>query len=130
MTFSYSIANGEPRDMVRLMIADTDTGLYVFENEELDALLSLSVENVRYAAADALEIMARSEVMISKRIKILDLTTDGPAVAKELRESAKALRAQADDLALSSEPTIAIAETIINDFQRREWLGREAWRLG
>lgn len=118
MTFSYDIATGGARDLVRLFISDTNTGEYIFEDAELDALLSLQAGNVRYAAADALEIMARSEAMISKRIKILDLQTDGPAVAKELRESAATLRAQGAIGA--DEPAIAIAEQVFDDFGARE----------
>lgn len=46
----------------------------------------------KLAAADALDIIASNEAMIVKRIEMLDLKTDGPAVADSLRKHAKALR--------------------------------------
>ena len=48
--------------------------------------------NIRLAAADALETIAVSEVLVSKKIRTQDLTTDGPAVSAELRALAKRLR--------------------------------------
>lgn len=52
----------------------------------------------KLAAAQALDIIANSEVLIQKRITLLDLQTDGPAVARALREGADRLRAQAGDV--------------------------------
>jgi hypothetical protein len=49
---------------------------------------------VKLAAAQALDIIANSEVLIQKRISVLDLQTDGPAVANALREGAQRLRDQ------------------------------------
>lgn len=49
------------------------------------------------AAADALDAMATSETMVSKKVRTQDLSTDGPAVAAELRQKAAELRARADE---------------------------------
>ena len=49
------------------------------------------------AAADALDAMSTSELLASKKIRTQDLSTDGPAVAAELRKKAAELRARADD---------------------------------
>lgn len=49
------------------------------------------------SAADALEAIAVSEVLIAKKITTQDLSTDGPAVARELRELAAQFRRRADD---------------------------------
>lgn len=49
------------------------------------------------SAADALEAIAVSEVLIAKKITTQDLSTDGPAVARELRELAAQFQRRADD---------------------------------
>ena len=80
---------------VRLLSTDLDEVEPLFEDAQLTAFLDLNSGNVLLAAAMALETIGRSEALVSKKIRTLDLSTDGPAVAKELRESAKALRGQA-----------------------------------
>lgn len=82
-------------DTVRLLINDLGTGDdQVFDDTEITAFLDLE-GSVKLAAAQALDVIASNEVLVSKRIRTLDLQTDGPAVAKELREHATRLRAQA-----------------------------------
>lgn len=78
---------------VRLLITDVVEPA-LFDDAQIDAFLAME-GGVKLAAATALETIARSEALISKKITTQDLSTDGPAVAKELRESAKALREQA-----------------------------------
>lgn len=95
MAFTYDPLVGSPRDQVRLLIGDTDLdepGNWIFQDEEIDSFLAMEASVVKLAAAQALDTMASSEAMILKKIRILDLTTDGPAVAKELRERASTLR--------------------------------------
>lgn len=97
MNWSYDPVVGSARDQVRLLIGDTDTeepGNWIFADEEIDAFLAMEASVVKLAAAQALDTMASSEAMILKKIRILDLTTDGPAVAKELRERSAMLREQ------------------------------------
>ncbi len=53
--------------------------------------------SVKRAAAASLEAISTSETLVSKKITTQDLSTDGPAVVKDLRERAKLLRQQADD---------------------------------
>lgn len=48
------------------------------------------------AAADVLDAMATSEVLLAKKIRTQDLSTDGPAVAADLRKQAAVLRGKAD----------------------------------
>lgn len=50
------------------------------------------------AAADALDAIATSEALTSKKIRTQDLSTDGPAVAAELRKQAATLRGKADQV--------------------------------
>lgn len=82
---------------VRLLIADTNPAARIFRVDELTDFLDLEGGNVKLAAAQALSVMATSEVMISKVIRTQDLSTDGAKVAAELRARAADLRQQADD---------------------------------
>lgn len=81
---------------VRLLIADTDPADCVLRTDQIELLLEMD-GNVRLAAATALEIIARSEVLVSKVIRTQDLQTNGAAVAAELRASATELRRQVAD---------------------------------
>jgi len=94
MPIDYTTKIGQ----VRLLIPDTNESLLLLTDEQIEAFLTLESDNVRLAAALALETIASSEALVSKKIRDGDLQTDGPAVAKELRERAKELRAQAAEI--------------------------------
>lgn len=113
--------------LVRLLISDVDTTNPTFEDSEITAFLGLAADNVRLAAAYALDTIASNEVLVQKRIKLLDLTTDGPACAKELRAHAKALRDQVDQ-DLDDNADFDIAEMVVDDFSYREHIGNEFLR--
>ncbi|HEY0697192.1 MAG TPA: hypothetical protein VGD43_05215, partial [Micromonospora sp.] len=81
---------------VRLLATDLNEVEPLFDDAQITAFLSIE-GGVKRAAALALETIAVSEALISKKITTQDLSTDGPAVAKELRERASALRKQADE---------------------------------
>ena len=79
--------------VLRLRIADTaDPPLLT--TDQLRALWD-AAPGPWSAAADALEVIAVSEVLVSKKIRTQDLSTDGPAVSAELRALAKNYRARA-----------------------------------
>lgn len=82
---------------VRLLITDTDRSNRIFSTRQLDDFLALNSNSVRRAAAQALDVIAANEALISKKIRTQDLATDGPAVAKELRALAAELRRQEDN---------------------------------
>ena len=88
----------EPLGQVRLLITDTaeDPAEQLFEDQQIIAFLALRGENVNRAAAKALLVIAASEVLLSKKIRTQDLSTDGPAVSAELRALAAQLVAEAD----------------------------------
>lgn len=81
---------------VRLLITDTDTANRFFSTQQLTDFLAMNGDSVRRAAAQALDVWAANEAMVSKKIRTQDLSTDGPAVADALRKSAAELRRQAD----------------------------------
>lgn len=83
---------------LRLLIGDLDPENQLFTDDQVLSFLRLSGGSVYRAAAEALRVIARSEVLISKKITTQDLSTDGPAVAAELRAQAKELDAKADQL--------------------------------
>lgn len=87
----------EALDDVRLLMADTDPAKRIFSSRQIARFLALNNGDVRRAAAQALDVIASSEVMVSKVIKTQDLSTDGAKVADALRKQAAELRRQADD---------------------------------
>lgn len=91
-------------------------------DETIQAILDVQSEGqpidsatVRLAAANCLESIASSQALLLKRITLLDLQTDGPALAKSLRDHAANLRSSSQD-----EATFDIAEQINDIFGYRE----------
>jgi hypothetical protein len=85
-----------PVGQVRLLIADVEEGNFLLADDQITGYLAIESGRVKRAAARSLEAIATSEVLRSKRIRTLDLQTDGPAVAAELRAQAKQLRDEDD----------------------------------
>ena len=109
MAVDYSTDVGK----VRLLIADTDDSVaanLLFTDTQIETFLTLESDNVKMAAAQALETLATNETMLLKRIQVrggADVSTDGPAVGRELRLQAKQLREQAQD-----DGAFAVAEMV------------------
>lgn len=82
--------------MVRLLATDRDEVAPLFTDADITAMIALEHGRIRRAAAQALDTIASSEVLISKVIRTLDLQTDGAKVAAELRARARGLREQDD----------------------------------
>lgn len=88
----------EPVQQVRLLIADLDEGEnQIFTDDQLEGFLSITRQSVKRAAADALDAIATSEALISKKLRTLDRESDGPAVADALRKHAASLRQRAKE---------------------------------
>lgn len=117
-----------PIKQVRVLIADMATPP-LLDDPTLQTYLELQGWEdgarwaVKRAAADALEAIAVSEVLVSKKIRTQDLTSDGPAVAESLRKLAAGLRTQADD----DDPTLGGTFEIIDTGHSR--LEAEEWRV-
>ena len=133
MAFTYVL--GTNTSMVRLLIPDRELVEYFFEDEEIAAIWAAQigatdqVKNLR-TAATCLEIMSSDEAYTLKVVRLMDLTTNGPATAAELRARAAHLAAQADDLESASVADFDWAEWVVNDFSGRERLDAEALRDG
>jgi hypothetical protein len=80
---------------VRLLASDVDEDNLLFTDTQVTAFLTMET-GVKRAAAAALEVIATSEVLVSKVIRTQDLATDGAKLSAELRARAKTLREQAD----------------------------------
>jgi hypothetical protein len=92
MAIDYSTDVGR----VRLLIPDTDEQNALLIDPQIEAFLSME-GSVKLAAAAALDVIASSEVLVSKVIKTQDISTDGAKVAAELRARATELRRQVDE---------------------------------
>lgn len=101
----------------------------LLSDASLAQLLTLENGSDKLAAASALDVIASSEALIQKKIELLDLKTDGPAVAKALRDHAAALRKQVEE-GLGEDPAGAfdIAELVADDFAARERLDAQVVR--
>ena len=112
----YATALGQ----VRLLIPDTEqlentadptaSAEYIFDDHQIQALLSLYSDNVKRAAAQAKLVLATSEALINIVIRTADYNTDGAKLGAELREQAKALQQEADkdDLVDSYEQSLIV----------------------
>lgn len=108
--------------MVRLLCTDLDEVSPLLTDAQITGLLTLESGNVRLAAAQALDTIASSEALVSKKIRTQDLQTDGPAVAKELRERAAGLRKQADSIDPATGEPFAFD---IVDYDPDAWLAAQ-----
>ena len=90
------MATAENIALVRLYIADLGTGEdQLLVDDHIGLLLDGNGGDARLAAADALDAIAASEVLVAKKIRTQTLSTDGPAVSAELRALADRQRALA-----------------------------------
>ncbi|MBG6085818.1 hypothetical protein [Zhihengliuella flava] len=117
MAANYSTPVGQ----VRLLIADLDDANPVLTDDMINGYLDLNDGSTRLAAADALMAIATTEVLLAKKIRTQDLSTDGPAVAEALRKQAQQLR---EDEAAIVGSFFGVVQ--LNDAGRHE---AEEWRL-
>lgn len=123
MSFTYDLTTDVGK--VRMLIADREEQYALFSDEEISAFLALFSASVFAAAAQALDTIAASEVLIQKKIKTLDIETDGPAVATALRAQAAALRERDNEDGAGFD----IAEMVYQPFGSRErWWNQ--WQRG
>jgi len=98
----YPVDMNSPLGLVRLLVPDlttdtgTSTGDYLFSDAMLNALLGLYSQNVKRAAARAIEILATDQALLTKVIRTDDLSVNGATLADALLKQAKALQDDAD----------------------------------
>ena len=124
MAFTYDLATDAGK--VRLMIPDNVVARYVFEDDEIDAFLSIEGSVIKKATALGLETLASNEALVLKVIRLMDLTTDGAKLSDALLKRAAKLReqAEADDTGAAFD----WAELVYDDFSARERIIDEALR--
>ncbi|MTI82588.1 MAG: hypothetical protein FH756_01555 [Firmicutes bacterium] len=110
---------------IRVITGDKYEEAAFHDDEEIQVFLDLYDDDLKLAAAAVLDSMASNEAVIQKQIKLLDLSTNGPAVAKALREHAAELRRQVDE-----EPAFDVAEQVFDMFGAREKILKDALRDG
>jgi len=92
LAYTYDLSTSIGK--VRLNCQDTSEANAIFDDAEIQAFLDQNAANIFLAAADALDIIASNQSYILKAISNNGLTTNGPAVAADLRAHAKVLRAK------------------------------------
>ena len=97
-----------PVGQVRLLISDLNPDEPLLSDDMVRGYLAMSGNNLRRAAAEALDAIASSEVLVSKVIRTQDRATDGAAVAAELRKHAVALRLRADEEEAEHDPFFSL----------------------
>lgn len=116
--------------LVRRTVADTDAKLFTDE-DVLDVLAMYAADGdtyrVKLAAADLLDQIAVSEVLLSKKLTTQDLSTDGPAVSAELRAHARRLRGEVEAEKALVDPDAGFFHVIPGGMPAR--LEGEEWRL-
>ena len=93
MTFTYDPKTAAGQ--VRLLCTDRDPDNEIFSDEEIAVFLDLNEQDVRLAAADALDQIAASQALVLKYIEVNGLKTNGQAVANALHQQAESLRSRA-----------------------------------
>ncbi len=128
MSFTYDPTTAI--GIVRLLIPDRKLDNYIFEDEELQAFINAELNShPKRAAALALETLAADEAYVQKAIRILDLSTDGPATARILLQRAQSLRTQAEqEEAAQDGGAFDWAEQVSGDFSFRERMYNEFLR--
>lgn len=128
---SWSFDPSAPVGVVRLLSADYDERNPLFSDESVQALLDLNNQVPRLAAAQALDIVATNEAIVQKMITLLDLKTNGPAVALSLRAQAAELRRQVEFGIGDPEGVADWVELVYDPFTARQraisqWLRSDA----
>ena len=123
MSFTFDPTTSAGR--VRLLITDIVEATPIFQDAEIDAFLAIEGDSIHAAASTALLVMAANEALVSKRIEVLDLKTDGPAVAESLRKLATDYRKTSEE-----QGSFAIAAMIDSPSAWRERIRKNAMRSG
>lgn len=119
MAVDYSTDVGKVRALIpdteEIDYTDSGTPSFLIDDDQIEALLAVNSDNIKRAAADAIDALATSEAYISKVTRTEDLQTDGAKVGNMISLRAARLRASADE---DEERELEDAFTIV-PFHRR-----------
>jgi len=119
VSYTYDLATAIGQ--VRALTRDTRGPTTVFfQDDEITFYLTLNSDDVRRAAAEMLDVWASDEAMVTKVVTLLDVSTNGPAVAASLRAHANKLRELADAADLEGDAGFDVAEMALGPFSLRE----------
>lgn len=108
MTYTYDLSTDVGK--VRLLARDNVEADAVFTDEDLEAYLEMEGDNVKKAAAQALDDIATSETQLLEITSKMGVSSSPASIANDLRNRAAELRRQA-----------AEAEEIEFDFAEGAW---------
>ena len=130
MTDTYTYDVTTPPGMVRLLIPDTDLTNPIFNDAEIAAFLALNSgpsgfvgylgDTVRLAAAQAMDVIASSELYVLKVIRTLGLQTNADALAQQYRVLSAELRRQVYEGSGDFTGMFDWAEEVVDTFSERE----------
>jgi hypothetical protein len=124
MAYTYDLTTDVGK--VRALTRDTRGPTTVFfQDDEIQFYLTLNGDDVRYAAAELLDVWASDEAMVTKVVTLLDVSTNGASVAAALRAHAKTLRELADQAATALDAGFDTAEMALGPFSLREQIVNE-----
>jgi hypothetical protein len=101
----------------------------IFQDEEHAAFLNLMGQNPLLAAASALDVIAASEIYTQKRLKLLDLVTDGVQEGQQLHVIAERYRTMVNEGIGNPAGMFDWAEQVLDEFSERERLLKQLLRL-
>lgn len=129
-TFTYDLTTN--RGKVRFALGDTDltttsgarnTWTCLFTDAEVDYLLDKAGDDVDWAVAYGLEVIAADPVLLVSRIKLTESEEDHSDVRKDLLAMSKHIRDR-----MAEEPADGFAEQNFTDFSFREIVHNAALR--
>jgi hypothetical protein len=142
MSFSYNMGANPVIDYPRLIIADTDSTHAIFQDEEIMSAYNIdsmvmfipvgqgspvqvnTAPSARRAAATLLDSLASNKARLASALMVLDIKIDSTKAAKELRDSAKALRDTEAD-----SGNFAITEMVQTQWAARERVWKQLLRI-
>jgi len=95
MAFTYDTTFSSARDKVRLLIGDTRSEVFVFDDAELDQILTLEGSEVFMSAALAFDVMAGDAAKTAVMLQMPGVNLTAGEVPKVLAERAANMRVRA-----------------------------------
>jgi hypothetical protein len=109
-----------PIGKVRLLAFDFDTANYLLHDNEIQAFLDLSNQDVMFASALAVDMLAANQSFVYKHAKTGDVLLPMDKVTAGMHEYASTLRKQASEGYGDMTGFIDWIEVVNDDFSKRE----------